>query len=494
MDYQLSVELSNYAVNGMDGFGTSTQNDLDMLTKAMTAGDITGRDTENQGATGGAVLKVESLENMLKVLTYKESDIVLWKRIPKLPAYNTVEEYDQLVEYGAMGNSFNNEGELPEEDDSIYARKSQLVKYMGKTGSVSHPMQLVQVISGVGNVMQHKTQNTTLSLLRDADMALLNGDSDIVKQEWNGLYKQHKQAFSTLSAYYDSEVVIDLKGKILTEAAIEAAALSLIENHGEASLIMAPPGVLSDFTNNFYGQKYFHPNSPEVTAGVVGQKVAAVATQFGTIELGYDKFMSNKYVGKAKAAVGSSATNLKAPAAPSAVATAAVADTTAKYAGFLGDYGVAVSAVNRYGESALTEGANVTIAANQAIAITITAGTGAVAATGYKIYRTEVNQVTGTKKYFYLFSVSTTEVATGYDGGGAGIVWDKNRIIPNTESAFITDPSLDVWSFKQLAPLMKMDLAVVAPASRFMVLLYGTPILYAPKKFVKFINIGKTLA
>src|SRR5690349_4381015 len=119
----LGVTLADYSLNAGFG-GNSTAEELSVLTKALSAGEITGRDNENQGATGGSVLKVESLENVLKVLTFSEQDIVLWRKIPKLPAYNTVEEYNQLVEYGSIGGSFNNEGELPEEDDATYARKS----------------------------------------------------------------------------------------------------------------------------------------------------------------------------------------------------------------------------------------------------------------------------------------------------------------------------------------------------------------------------------
>ena len=69
-------------------------------------------------------------------------------------------------------------------------------------------------------------------------------------------------------------------------------------------------------------------------------------------------------------------------------------------------------------------------------------------------------------------------------------VCEKNRSIAGCEESFLIDSSEDVWSFKQLAPLMKMDLAVLSPATRFMLLLYGTPILYAPKKMVTFKNIG----
>jgi hypothetical protein len=39
--------------------------------------------------------------------------------------------------------------------------------------------------------------------------------------------------------------------------------------------------------------------------------------------------------------------------------------------------------------------------------------------------------------------------------------------------------------------MMKMDLAVLSPAYRWMILLYGTPILFAPKKWIRMINIGR---
>lgn len=46
-------------------------------------------------------IKIESLENSLKLLQFKESDLILWKKISNAPAaYNTVEEYDELIDYG----------------------------------------------------------------------------------------------------------------------------------------------------------------------------------------------------------------------------------------------------------------------------------------------------------------------------------------------------------------------------------------------------------
>jgi hypothetical protein len=36
---------------------------------------------------------------------------------------------------------------------------------------------------------------------------------------------------------------------------------------------------------------------------------------------------------------------------------------------------------------------------------------------------------------------------------------------------------------------MKMDLAILGPAYRWMILMYGVPQLYAPRKWMKYINI-----
>ena len=89
--------------------------------------------------------------------------------------------------------------------------------------------------------------------------------------------------------------------------------------------------------------------------------------------------------------------------------------------------------------------------------------------------------------------VSLDDVTRGLDGATAGNVRDLNRFLPNCDQAMVMQFDDEVLEFAQLAPLMKMDLAMLAPAYRFMVLLYGTPLLYAPKKMVRIINIGNKI-
>jgi len=62
-----------------------------------------------------------------KNLTFEMDEIKLFKTIPKVPASNTVEEFNRLLAYSRGGASafdlgWMTEGDLPEEEDSTYER------------------------------------------------------------------------------------------------------------------------------------------------------------------------------------------------------------------------------------------------------------------------------------------------------------------------------------------------------------------------------------
>jgi hypothetical protein len=116
---------------GLEGFGATTAADVSDLRKALTA----GQDLNSPGVSAGTgfPLRVESLEKTLKVVTYKMDDVKLWKSLTKLPAFNTVEEYNRLREYGSGNAAFISEGDLPTSDDSTYSREYTVIKYLGTT-------------------------------------------------------------------------------------------------------------------------------------------------------------------------------------------------------------------------------------------------------------------------------------------------------------------------------------------------------------------------
>lgn len=492
---RLSINLADYGYAAQqDGFhsGMHGSENLDQLNKALAAEQITGRETADLTTASGAPLKVESLEKTLKHITFRESDIRLWKDLPKKAAYNTVEEYNQQTSYGANRGGWNREGELPEEEDSIFVRRSQLVKYLGVTKSVTHQMTLVNTM--IGSVMERTIKDGTLWILRTLNQGLYFGNEKLVPEQFNGFLAQQMQsdAWASYADYMNSEMVVDLRGSALTEDAIETAANSIVENYGLGTQLYGPPAVLSSFVKNFYGNKFIVPNTPSLSNGIMGQRVQAFDSQFGQIGLNHDVFFK-KLPSKTAA---SPANSQKAPnkpvwdgTTPAAVQTAI--DGSKWQSTDAGNVYYGVVAINRFGESDLAINSTAVAAvANCAIDLKFADGGGVNKATAYRIYRTKVGG-SATGEFFPLFEVSLDDVTRGYDGGGAGIIRDMNRFLPDTDQSALFQFDNEVVEFAQLAPLMKMDLAVLSPAFRFMVLLYGTPFLYAPKKMVRFINIGK---
>ena len=493
---RLSINLADYGYAAQqDGFhsGMHGSENLDQLNKALAAEQITGRETADLTTASGAPLKVESLEKTLKHITFRESDIRLWKDLPKKAAYNTVEEYNQQTSYGANRGGWNREGELPEEEDSIFVRRAQFVKYLGVTKSVTHQMTLVNTM--IGSVMERTIKDGTLWILRTLNQGLYFGNEKLVPEQFNGFLAQQMQsdAWASYADYMNSEMVVDLRGSALTEDAIETAANSIVENYGLGTQLYGPPAVLSSFVKNFYGNKFIVPNTPSLSNGIMGQRVQAFDSQFGQIGLNHDVFFK-KLPSKTAA---SPANSQKAPNKPVWDASTAVAAVPNGIAGSkwastdAGNVFYGVVAINRFGESdmAICETAVVAVA-NGAIDLKFADGGGVNKATAYRIYRTKVGG-SATGEFFPLFDVSLDDLIRGYDGGTPGIIRDMNRFLPDCDQSALFQFDNEVVEFAQLAPLMKMDLAVLSPAFRFMVLLYGTPFLYAPKKMVRFINIGK---
>lgn len=483
----LSIGLDSY--QQAEGGGIGTMEDVMLLKKALEIGYIPSVDTPSTGD----VLKVQSLEKTMKNLEYKEQDIAFWLTVPKLPAFSTSEEYNRLISYGEETGGFFNEGGTPEEVDSLYQRAVELVKYIGITKSVTHQAQLVS--TNVGDLQMHASQTGTKWVLRRVDRALPNANADVVPEEFNGFVRQQRAAFATLDLWDRSKNVVDMRGKTLKENDVEDGSETILNNNGIADTLIAAPAVLTGFVKQYRESKFIQPNTEQVSAGRMGQRVKIFESQFSTINLGYDKFLAQR-----PRQTTMPATHAKAPATPTPDGVAPVtpvADALGLYlTDYAGDYFVGVAAINRYGESPIVQlGAGlITIGDDESIDCKFSQVGGQYAATGFVIYRSEKNPVTaiGDTPMYPVATISVNERAIGYDGAAAGLVRDRNRTIPNTFTAFLVENDLEVWSFKQLAPVMKMDIARLGTADRFMVLLYGTPHLYAPKKMVIYKNVGRT--
>lgn len=472
------VSMQDY-INFGQGFGTANVSDVAELNKALTTGNYAQADGV-AGQTNGAALQVESLENSLKVLTYADQHVKLWKKIAKTPAYSTVEEYNQLLSYGSNSGGFVPEGILPETDDSEYKRQASFVKFLGTTREVTHPMTLVRTAHG--DVIARENQNGILWLMKQLEHGLFWGNSKLAPLGKEGVQ------FDGLNTMIDGENVYDLAGKELEDVHINDGAQMIIENYGTPTDLYLPFETLSDFSKEFFPkERVIMPTQGSgYQAGLVVNKFQ---THGGAVDFQPDLFLQ-----KTKPLNGSGTGGTKAPTAPGSVTLAVSSDTTDAEFGKsgAGTYSYSVTACNRFGESVPTAcTADVALTSEdmaKGVKITITNATAMVVAPDYfRVYRTEAG---GQQKYCIM-----DVPASSINAGGTTEVVDKNIIMPNTYTAFMGEFTPEVIAFKQLAPIMKMDLALLGPAYRWMILIYGVPQLYAPKKWMKFVNIkasGKT--
>jgi hypothetical protein len=485
------------------GKNAENYSDEDIL-KAIIAGEQTGRDLNNTLSSGPS-LKPESLDPVVKVLENKENTLKVWKMLPKKSVYSTVHEYNQLKSYGADVGIFMDEGETPEQTDSIYRRKSVLVKYAGIQGELTQQAMLVKQADGK-DPYSREVENKTMKLLTQLDQAMSNANNSIVPQEFDGVFKQHYDGILDITAggdldTYNSDLsIIDANGKAMTDSNVEDAVQAVINDRfGDATKIIANPSVFNSYVKRFHESKRVMVGNPDsaISGATMGQKVNDIMTQFGKIGIESDIFWDRR----ASKVYNSAATGSKAPAAPVAdisnPVTVVSADTKTKFTSWAGTYYWGVTARNKYGESAITlfNTSGQAVAATESIDLKFAADVGTYAATSYTIYRTEKSPSNYlTAKYYPVIDVTVAQLAAGYDGGAsAAKVRDRNRTLPNTHRAIVLDPTSEMWEYVQLASTMKVDFAITTLARRFAVVNYGSPILYQPGKISLIKNIGSDI-
>lgn len=461
-------------------FGAGTSADVEELNKALTAGYGRGGDTDT-GTNLGAPLRVESLEQTLKVITFNERHVVFWRDIPKIPAFNTVEEFNQLTSYGSTGGYFVPEGVAPNESDSTYVRKTVQVKYVGSLRKVSHQMTLVRPAHG--DVIALETLNGTREILRTVEKALFKGDSACVSQEWDGIEAQFYTGIGTDQV--DTNIV-DMRGAALSEEVLNEGANIVIQNYGFPTKLYCGYDAMTDLNKAYLsaaGKERVMVGQPN--NGTSGFNLQGFQTAGGAFGFSPSVFITAGEAAPA-AASGSSGGSLPSNSGVTVDAVAA-SDTDPNNAFITADaatYYYWIALENRFGVQAATNSAttasNAAVTSGKKVTLTI-AGMSGTTATAVRIYRSKTNVQSAAKLVRRIPVVA-----------GASMTWvDRNLFIPGTSTAYLLQVDLDVMSWKQLAPFTKIPLATVDPSIRWMQLLYGTPTLYAPRKIVVYRNIGR---
>lgn len=450
-----------------NGFGTSSPDEIADLRKALHA----GQDVNDPGVAPGVgfPLRVESLESTLKNTTFEMDEIKLFKTIPKLPASNTVEEFNRVTAYSKGGaRAFDlgwmTEGDLPEEEDSTYERVTVLIKFLGVVGRVTHVANTIRPAHG--NVIAMETINRTMFMLQQVENSLFFGDSELLPEQIDGLKKQITDGAP--------DNVIDLRGGPMTEEILNDALLIIRQNFGQATDAYFQTGIFSDLAKQVYDRQRF-TTAPQ--PGVLGAQVNAFQGQHGKINLHDSIFIQP---GAEAVAAGLGNAN-KRPATPSiSVDPAAGADPLSLFTSEdAGTYIYKVVARNAKGASQPVTTASVSVSSGDAV--TFTVADGGQGTTFYEIYRTKPGGSADDAK------LMTRTKRTG----ATQVITDRNNDIPGTSDGFVLMQNQRSFSWSQLLPMTRIPLAAVDTSIRWAQVLYGAIKMYTPGKNMVFKNVGR---
>jgi len=460
---------------GVDGFGATSQQEVDELNKALAAGNA--QNPPGSAVAGdGFALRVESLESTLKNTTYKMEHIQLWKAIRKIPAYNTVEEHNEIQSYGENSDAgWISEGDLPEEDDARYERKFSVVKFLGTSRRVTHPMTLVRP-APTGNVIAQETVNGTMHLLRIMESALFYGDATLSALQFDGYETLIKAKSPTTN-------IIDCRGKPLSEDYLTDGALTAHDapNYGKPTHLFCNPKIKADLVKTFFPKE--RHDTFTANGNLVGLDIKGFTSPAGDIALVPDVFISDGGAPNA-AAVGDSTKRPGTPTitTPDSTPGSALSKFTADDAG---DYFYKIVACNRYGRSipVVVDASAITVAAGDETTFGVTPG-GTTTTDWWEVYRSaKGGATTATRRIIRVVNAA---------GVGETIIHDYNNYLPFCSSAFMFQLNEESMTFKQLAPMIKIPLATIDSSIRWMQLIYGVPVLYTPGKNVLYLNVGRS--
>jgi hypothetical protein len=445
----LNINFGGAQAGGPSVSGEVGQGGVEELMKALTA----GYGTDVATLTGGAALRIQSLDKTLMSTIQENDHFVLFNLLSKGDATATVDEWTEQSSVGGyLGGSTNSELGVIAGFQGAYARRVGQVKYLMTRREVSFVQTLQNAISDSEATEQN---NGALQLLTDAEYLCFEGDSTVVPTEFDGIGAQ-------IASYNGGDHVVDMHGGTLSSIIpinVGVAKVSGYGNFGKATNLILSNLTQADFDNGL--DPAFRVSLEGTGKDVqLGAPVSGIRTSKGTIKLSSDVFVrdhdlkipfENAYPTVAAA---------NASIAPASVAAGAPgADTAARFdVGMAGSFYYYVTGINQNGQSTGVKSGQVTIATGNSVALTITRSAGAQE-TGYVIYRSRVgggNVTLRTDQYLSDFR----EMCRIPVAGATTVYTDRNLDIPGTSRAYLLNMTqgAKAITWRKLLPMMRFNL------------------------------------
>lgn len=434
------LEGGNWAdlPNSVQGFIFT---DVADFQKAVTA----GYGTDVATLTGGAALRLQSLEATLLATIQQEEHFRLFRKLEKTNATATVDEFSIKQQIGGFpGSAFNSELGDIQDDSSTYLRRVGLVKYLMTQRKISVVQRSQKTLV---DTTADQNLDATLELMTSAEWGFFYGDSDASSVEFDGIYK-------TVAASAPADHVKDLRGKTISPMAVEVI---------DSAQLVAGYGSFGRLTDGFWSQMIqadldqkldpafrVGPNQVPVK---IGTPVEGVRTTWGSIASNPDVFIQEGQMPfTSRSAFFASIVAAAGVTAPASVVGTPGADATSQFgAEHAGLFYYAVESGNKNGRSTLVKSAQVTVAAGDVVSLVITAA-GAPNETYYQIYRSRKNGTNADNDFREMVRVKKDGATTTY--------LDANQWIPGTSMVFLLSMGAgrNAITMRRLLPMTRFAL------------------------------------
>ncbi|CAH2606325.1 conserved protein of unknown function (plasmid) [Rhodovastum atsumiense] len=428
--------------------GAMAQADVEALQKALTA----GYGTNAPELTGGAALRVQSLDPVMQVALQTNKHFVLFNRLPKTKPLGTVDEWTEQDDIGGfLGGSTNTETGVIRDATGAYQRMVGMVKFLMARRQVSLVVTLQKAIA---DAEATEYSNGAKQLLSDLEYLLFEGDDGVVPTEFSGIKAQLLAGVA--SGRVPPENIIDMDGKPLESQHELNAAAAHIAGYGQfgtATDLFMNQATQQDFDNRLDPAYRVPLSNVGDTGAKIGAPVVGIRTSNGNIATNQDVFIRHEGMKRAFQLIKPAIAAANAGMTPTSVTTDATGNaadskfTTAR----AGTYVYGVAGVSEKGASTVSLTGQIAVAAGKKVVLTI-AASAAGQETGYVIYRGRQNGPAAVADLREVCRIPRVGATTTFE--------DVNRIVPGSQEAYVLNlsPGDTAITFRQLMPMLKWQL------------------------------------
>jgi hypothetical protein len=435
----------------------------------------------------GSALVLQNLDSIMTSVLFTEEQLVKQRWIDRVPSINPVYQWNRRNSYGTGRGVFGfAEGGIGPVGNASWSRNTEMVRFFGVQRGTTIVANLAGALGGMfDNPVEEEEYDGTMQLLSSVERALVWGNSTITDLAGNPIYYDgiyRKLRFGNNGAYANTNI-IDLHGQPLTFDVFSEIAALLQKNYVTSTRNVAafldPDSLQTLQLQKNQAERRMLGIDPSSGGFVAGTPLKGYDTQIGFIP-----FIADVFLDAVQGRTPLKTADMGAPSAPTSVTGSVGAPTGGQVSNWrssdAGTVYYSVAAFNASGESLPTMSTGVAVTAGDIVTLTISAVSGAY---GYRVYRG--TQSNGSDAQWI------GEVTAAGQGATVTFV-DDNFIMPGTSVGLVLEKSHQNLVIPQMAPLLKLPLAIQNTTIPFGLLYLHTLAVKAPERQFLLINIGKT--